>query len=295
LISGCGYNQEGNRAFSMSSSGIIEIWKTQTSSCENKVEINITLCLGCLISSNLEIGLIRILDDMLHNLYLIDLNSGEWLLVFNEQSSQISDFALSDNGEMIISASKNELHLIGIKNQEYGYMVLEEYSETTEKLVSCDLNEDGLIILTAYDNGILGIRDLRKKSLIEIESKHTDEIAKCVISCNGLIAVSSSKDKTLKIWNTITGDCIDTLPIDSDLHHCIISNDNQFLLYSQTRDTIQIVNIHNGQTIGKFTFDSWVSALAFSPDSTQIMVGDYSGCVHFLQLEGLNTSEKQLL
>lgn len=295
LISGCGYNQGGNRAFSISLSGMIETWNTQIGSSVKKIGINITFCLGALIISTLEIGLIRIVDDMLHNLYLIDLNSGECLLVFNEHSSQISDCATSDNGKIVISASKNELHLIGIKNQEYRYMVLEEYSETTEKLVSCDLNEDGLIILTAYDNGILRIRDLRKKSLIEIESKHTDEIAKCVISRNGLIAVSSSKDKTLKIWNTITGDCIDTLIIDSDLHHCIISNDSQLLLYSQTRDTIQIVNVHNGQKIGKFTFDSWVSALAFSPDSTQIMVGDYSGCVHFLQLEGLNTSEKQLL
>ncbi|MEA5468630.1 hypothetical protein, partial [Spirulina sp. 06S082] len=243
-----------------------------------------------LISPILEIGLIRIVDDMLRNLYLIELNSGECLLVF-KHSSQISDFAISDNGKIIISASENELHLIGVKNKEYQkykHMILEEYSETTEKLMCCDLNEDGLIILTAYDNGILRIRDLRKESLIEIESGHADEIAKCVISCNGLIAVSSSKDKTLKIWNTITGDCIDTLFVDSALHRCIISNDSQLLLYSQTRDTIQIVNIQNGQKIGKFTFDSWVSTLAFSPDRTQIMVGDYSGCVHFLQLEGLN-------
>lgn len=290
LISGCGYNQDGSQAFSMSRGGIIEVWNTQTGSSTKKLKIDVTFCFECLISSTLETGLIHVVDDMGHNLYLIGLNSAKLLLVLDEHTSQISSFAMSDNGKIIVSASDSEFHLVGlvgVKNQEYGYAVLEEYPDKTEKLVSCDLNEDGSIILSAYENEILRVRNLREKSLVDIKTGHTDKIVKCVISHNALIAVSSSKDGTLKIYDAVTGNCIRILQIDSNLHHCVLSNDGQLVLYSQARDTIQIVNINNGQVIGKFTFDSWVSELAFSPDSTQIMVGDYSGCVHFLQLENI--------
>ncbi|MEI6428623.1 MAG: hypothetical protein WCO45_09600 [Pseudanabaena sp. ELA607] len=287
LISGCGYNQDSSQAFSMSSGGIIEIWNTQTGSSTKKLKISITYCFECLISSIPETGLICVLDDMRYNLYLIDLNSAKCLLVLNEHNSQITSFAVSASGKMVVSASENEFHLLGIRNKEYGYTVLEEYSKKIEKIVSCDLNADGNIILSAYNNELLRIRNLREESLLEVETGHTNEIVKCVISHNGLIAISSSKDGILKIWNAVTGKCIRTLVIDSDLHHCVLSNDGQFVLYSQTRDTIQIVKINNGQIIGKFTFDSWVSELAFSPDNTQIMVGDYSGSVHFLQLKNV--------
>jgi WD40 repeat protein len=295
LISGCGYNQNGSQAFSISGSGTIQIWNTKTGSSIKEIQIHTAFCFECLISSALETGLLCLLDDMLHNLYLINLNSAECLLVLDEHNSQISRFAMSDNGKIVVSASKDEFHLIGIKNHKYGYTVLEEYSETTEKLLSCDLNENGSIIISAYDNGLLRIRNLRNKSLIDIETRHTDKIVECIISRDGLIAISSAKDGTLKIWDTITSNCLGILLTSSDLHHCVISPNGQLLLYSQARDTIQIVSIKNGQVIGKFTFDSWVSRLAFSPDSKQIMVGDYSGCVHFLQLEGLTKFKEESL
>jgi WD40 repeat protein len=286
FISGCGYSQDGNQAFSMSRNGTIENWDTETGSSINKTNIGISLCFKCVVSSQLEVGLINMVDDMRHNLYLIDLKTAKCLFVLNQHSSVISNFAMSDNGKVIISASESELHWGGFReNKEYLYIILEEFSEVAERVISCCLNQDGTILATAYSNGIIRIRRLEETFLLDIETGHEDLIVKCVLSSSGSIVISSSKDGTFKVWNAITGKCIYTLPIETDLYHFSISSDEKFVLYCQARDTVQVLDLDNGQVFGRFTFDSWVSALAFSPGNRQVMIGDYSGYIHFLQLE----------
>ncbi|MEA5471303.1 hypothetical protein [Spirulina sp. 06S082] len=290
----CNYSNDGNRALCIRENGIIQIWNTKTGYLIEDSELDTELdnITECLISSTLETALITTLEDFNRNVYIIDLKSGE-ILGNLDDDEKIVNFAMSKNGKIVVYASNTKFYLINIKKE--AYMILEEYVDHKNKIVACNLNENGYFIISAYKSGILRIKNLMKNFCLDIQTGHRGEIVKCAISDNGLIAVSISQDGTLRIWNAVTGDSILSLPIESELHHFVVSNDGELLLYSPTRYTVKIVKVNNGQVIGKFTFDSWVSTLAFSSDSTQIMVGDYSGCVHFLQLEGLNTSEKQLL
>jgi WD40 repeat protein len=288
LIGGCKYNHDGTKAFSISTGGIIQIWEIQTRICIKEFKISSEIggiLITCSFSSLLESILISTVNDMNRNLYLIDINSGECLLFLDYHTSAISDFAISEDGQIAISCSEDSFYFANIEEKKY--MLLDGYTENLGKILSCDLNRNGSIIISAYSKAILVIRNLIEDSFLEIDTKHSDEILKCIISPDGVIAASTSKDGFLKIWNTITGKCLCNLAVQSDLRQFDISNNNEFVLYSKDRNTLQVTRISDSKLIGKFIFDSWISEIAFSPDSTQIMVGDYSGCIHFLQLESV--------
>jgi WD40 repeat protein len=286
LIGGCKYNHNGKRAFSISSGGIIQIWDSQTGTCLKKLKISNKIAgilIECSFSSVAESILICTVNDMRRNLYLVDINSGECLLVLNHHISSISDFDFSENGETAVSCSEDKLYLVNIDNRTC--TLLDSCLENSGRILFCSLNKNGTIIVSVYDNGILLVRNLKEEFFFEIDTKHIDKIVSCVLSSSGIIAATISKDGVLNVWSIITGELLLALTIESDLYHCVISDDNKMVLYSQSRETLQIIRISNGELIGKFIFDSWISGLAFSPDSKQVMVGDYAGRIHFLELE----------
>jgi|GEM_PF-2419088 len=292
-VGGCGYINNGHQAISMSSGGSIQRWKTLTGECLQTLESEQSpLLLRCSVSSSTNVALVGMARDYFHHLYLIDLTSGETLLkLTGGHTAAISSFAISEEGRLAVSASQGDGTLRLWDLQHKKFLVLEEWSEQGEEILCCDLNGDGRIVLSASSRGILRVQNLREKVCKQIVTGHSGKITTCVLSANGAIAVSTSEDGTLHLWDIVMSRCLQTLSLkdkDVNLKRCTLNKDGRLIAYAPERHTIRIIETYTAGAVGTFTFDSWVSAVAFSPDSRQIMVGDYSGSVHFLQLEAIH-------
>ncbi|KAF4464585.1 WD40 repeat [Fusarium albosuccineum] len=102
---------------------------------------------------------------------------------------------------------------------------------------------------------------------------HRSQIKSMAFSSDNTLLASGSEDHTVKIWNSATGECLQTLGEDYDesVHRVAFSPDDSQLASVFRDGTTRIWNLYMDnrlQTIEKD--DRAISALAFSPDDTML-------------------------
>jgi len=103
---------------------------------------------------------------------------------------------------------------------------------------------------------------------------HSHFVSDCVVSSDGQFAISSSWDKSMRLWDLTKGTTTKRFQQhEKDVLSVAISNDNRQILSGSRDKTIKLWN-----TLGKdmYTFgrdneghQGWVSAVRFSPATTQ--------------------------
>lgn len=63
--------------------------------------------------------------------------------------------------------------------------------------------------------------------------RHTDWVNDVKLDEDGLVAVSTGKDKTVRIWNVATGECVRVLKAHADEIHCLAFKDNVIVTGSE--------------------------------------------------------------
>lgn len=110
---------------------------------------------------------------------------------------------------------------------------------------------------------------------------HTDTVWAVAISPDGKTLVSSSFDKTMRLWNLPTGTWRQTLSGHTDAVRAIaVSADNQTLVSGSGDKTIKIWDLQTGElirTIAGHVGPVW--AVALSPDSQTLASGSYDGTI----------------
>lgn len=123
----------------------------------------------------------------------------------------------------------------------------------------------------------------QQKNLIATWHGHTDEVTQAIFSPDNTKVASSSKDNTIRLWNTVTGkpigkpwqghnDAVFTLDFTPDGSKVV----------SGSRDnTIRLWDIKTGKSIGR----PWrghsdvVRSLDFSPDGTKVVSGSWDNTI----------------
>jgi WD40 repeat protein len=121
--------------------------------------------------------------------------------------------------------------------------------------------------------------DLPMDGLKRTLTDHTDEVLACAISPDGTWLLSTSSDRTLRIWDTATGKCRHTL---TDHAHwvkaCAISPNGKWLLSASSDRTFRIWDAATGLHLHSLTsHNDSVSACAISPDGKWFLSGSLDG------------------
>ncbi len=92
----------------------------------------------------------------------------------------------------------------------------------------------------------------------------------------GNLIVSSSTDRSLKVWNVESGECIKTLKGHTNkVNSAVFSSDGRFILSASSDKTIRVWNTESGEE--EYTIDTSISDVCtmavFSPDSKLIAAG----------------------
>ena len=139
-----------------------------------------------------------------------------------------------------------------------------------------------------YSVSILN-KSISNITLAKTLSGHTSMVWSVALSPDGQTLISSSGDKTIKIWNLRTGELRSTLSAHADMVLSIaLSPDGQTLASGSWDRTIKIWNLRTGEprsTLSERSKQIW--SMAISPDGQSLVAG--SG--NIIKLWNLRTGE----
>ncbi|VUC32137.1 unnamed protein product [Clonostachys rosea] len=126
----------------------------------------------------------------------------------------------------------------------------------------------------------------RKKPVREY-SGHTEQVLALSWSKNGFL-LSSSMDKTVKLWHTKRADCLCTFQ-HNDLVTSIAFHptDDRFFLAGSLDSQLRLWNIPDKTVQFSTTTTEFQTAVGFSPDGTTAICGLLNGMCMFFNTEGL--------
>ncbi|PAV14643.1 WD40 domain containing protein [Pyrrhoderma noxium] len=105
---------------------------------------------------------------------------------------------------------------------------------------------------------------------------HEDQVLAVAYSPDGTKLVSGSEDKTVRIWDSVTGDLLSTLDGHSQWVQTVAySFDGSHIVSGSGDKTILVWNAQSGEIVGEpiTGHSNWVSSVCFSPDGKRVLSG----------------------
>jgi WD40 repeat protein len=199
-----------------------------------------------------------------------DTSSGLLLRIVDGHSSPISALAFSLDSSLLALGSL------------YGSVKLWESSSGAELLseegrgcvVDLAFSLDGKLLASVQRFSI----QLRNANFGVVQTPtlkgHSTPIWTASFSLDGNVCATSSYDKTIKLWDTSSGEVLGTFQEKTSAGAVAVSPDGK-LLASDSDNTIKLWNTSSGEVRGTFKETSSVDMLAFSPDGNLLALGSY--------------------
>jgi hypothetical protein len=123
-------------------------------------------------------------------------------------------------------------------------------------------------------------------ALLRTLAGHTDLVTGVVVTPDGGRAISSSWDKTLKVWDLASGQELLTLSGHTDLVTDVaVTPDGSRAISSSYDNTLKVWDLASGSCFATFHADGSLRVCAVSLDGSIVATAGESGRVHFLRLE----------
>jgi WD40 repeat protein len=123
-------------------------------------------------------------------------------------------------------------------------------------------------------------------ALLRTLAGHKDLVTGVVVTPDGGRAISSSWDKTLKVWDLASGQELLTLSGHTDLVTDVaVTPDGSRAISSSYDNTLKVWDLASGSCFATFHADGSLRVCAVSLDGSIVATAGESGRVHFLRLE----------
>src|SRR6266567_3516234 len=169
---------------------------------------------------------------------LPDLPDPALILTLSGHTSSVEGCAISQSGDTIVSASKDQtLKVWDARTGEE----LRTLSGHTDGVNGCAISPDGDSIVSASRDQTLKVWDAHTGEERRTLRGHTDGVNGCAISQSGDYIVSASDDETLKVWDARTGEELRTLRGHTDrVRGCAISQSGDYIVSASDDETLKV-------------------------------------------------------
>ncbi|MGM3305413.1 eIF2A-related protein [Anabaena sp. WFMT] len=261
---------------------IIKTWDIHTNKYLQSLEGHLSEINTIALSPNSKILATGSVD---RTVKLWDVTTGKCLKTLQGRTDFVHSVGFSHDGKIVASGSQHEIRLWDVNSGQ----CVTNISAYKDWLYSLALSSDGKLLACANlgnENHIIRlwqIQSLHKGNSYQAPDKilqgHTDNIWAIAFSPDGKIIVSGSSDRTVKLWDSQTGQCLQTFsghtrPVLS----VAFSLDGQIIASCGGHSIIKVWDVITGeccQTIQEVA--SYV--LKFSPNSYILASGNTSGVI----------------
>ena len=128
------------------------------------------------------------------------------------------------------------------------------------------------------DNNDINIWDTRTGQIVRKIQGHTDYIRSLLITKDSKYVISASEDKSIKVWNLKNGKLEKVLySNDSAIYNMAMSTNKNWLVFSDGKGVIRVLDMHTEEIIQSFTEESKdIRALDIDNEGKYVLSGGYS-------------------
>ncbi len=277
-------SQSGQFLATGSGEKIIKIWNIHTGLYLQSLEGHISEINAISFGSQNKILATASVD---RSIKIWDITTGKSLKILQGSVDFIHSLIYSHDGSKIIVGSKNTIKFWDVNTQKCISNFFEHQDWFSRLVVSPNEQLIGCANIGNHES-IIRIWDIKNFQENHLKQNHkpdrtlqghSDSIWAIAFSPDSTKLVSGSSDRTIKIWDTQTGQCLKTLyehtrPILS----VAFSPNNEIIASCGGHSVIKIWDITEGKS--KFTIHEKASyIIQFSPDSLYLASGHTSGMV----------------
>jgi hypothetical protein len=206
-----------------------------------------------------------------------DLETGQTLKVLQGHTDWVHGVAMVD-GRRAVSASHDGTLRVWDLETGQTLKTLEGHTDGARAVAVVN----GCRAVSASCDRTLRVWDLETGDTLKILEGHTSEVNAMAV-VDGRRVVSASGDQTLRVWDLETGQILKTLE-GPDAFARVAVVDGRRILSSSYDWKLQVWDLETGESLTVLYLLTIIKALAVTPDAKSVVVGDWSGRVHCLDL-----------
>ncbi|MFQ5864548.1 MAG: WD40 repeat domain-containing protein [bacterium] len=157
-----------------------------------------------------------------------DIKSGKCLRALSEHSDRVSAIALTQDGRLALSGSKDKtLRIWDIENGRCLQVLLGHTGEVYPVV----LRPDGRVVVSGDDcKYILRIWDIKSGQHLQTLEGHRNLISCLASTIDGRYMISGSHDYTLRVWDFESPECSALVPLSAKIHTQVAVKDNLLMI-----------------------------------------------------------------
>ncbi len=276
------FNPNGNYIASGCASGIIRLWDADTRQPIRTLNDPKNGHIGSAYSIVFSPDGKTLFCGTGDGIHLWDAHTGEHKLMLTGHTSFVDDIALSSDGNILASGSRdNTIRLWDAHTGEHKRTLI------GHKLInSIAFSPDGKILASGSEDRTIRLWDVATGKNKMVLTGHKRWVESLAFSPDGKILASGDDGGIIHLWDIDTWKTKLTLSGHTDLM-CLAFSPNGKTLASGCADgTIHLWDAHTGEHQKTLTgHTTWVNSIAFSPDGKTLVSGSNNGSVLLWEID----------
>lgn len=191
--------------------------------------------------------------------------------------------AIELDGQRVCSISEGGIRIWNLVTGQ----LHQSFDRNNTNVLSATVTLDRLHIIFVSSNNSIEVWSLFQGRQTLALKGDTTWVRSTATTPDGRFVVCASQ-AFLEIWDLTTGNKLHTLHGHTDVREVTVTPDGKrFVTVSEQHDCVKVWDLRSGQLIDDFRGDTRLWTANITKDGKTVIVGEQSGRVHFLRLEGV--------